>query len=353
MAESNGNGRTTTARAEYEAATKDLRFSKDFFPALEAIINDPLETIGTRVLAWYKRRSWGNFSLYAINDDGSDAQQSDCALALCTRKQYVSRTINYYVKRGYLYREGKKVYPSLSPSLGPKPEKVTRSCDFLEFYEEWKVTHSSDFRDLEVARSTVERIRKVILSGYRESRRARTNGGPSLNENIESPEREDSQSVSPLSVNEQETDPTDGPTDLTPILDAFEQIGQRAVDDQDAAQILSESQKAAPELDLEPADVADAIVQRGKDLSSNIQRPVRFLRKDVPAYVTSEAFRRFIAGKRRKPPPIEEYLSAPADDDPVISTVQCSKCGGVIETYRSGEVSRCACAARGAYATTG
>lgn len=184
MAESNGNGRTTTARAEYEAATKDLRFSKDFFPALEAVINDPLERIGTRVLAWYKRHSWGNFSLYAVNDDGSDAQQSNCASDLCVTKQRVCQAISYLEKRGYLYRDGKKVYVSLSPVVGPKPQKVARSADFSAFLEEWKVAHSADFQELEVARAAVERIRKVILSGYRESRRARTNGALHIKEEI-------------------------------------------------------------------------------------------------------------------------------------------------------------------------
>jgi hypothetical protein len=217
----------------------------------------------------------------------------------------------------------------------------------LEFLEEWKVTHSADFKDLEVARATVERIRKVILSGYREYTRSATNSSPSLKENSESPEREESQSVSPLSVNEEEeTDSTDGPTDLTPILDAFEQIGQRAVDDQDAEKILSEAQKAAPDAELTAEEVGAAIVQRGTNLSQTIKSPVRFLRRDVPQYVQSEAFQRWLTAKRRKPPPAVEYLSAPADDDPVISTEQCLKCGGVIETYRSGEVSRCACAAR-------
>lgn len=197
MAESNGNGngngrQMSPQRAEYEAATKELRFSKDFFPALEAIINDPLETIGTRVLAWYKRHSWGNFSLYAVNDDGSDAQQTDCASALGVTKQRVCQAVNYNEKRGYLYRDGKKVYVSISPSLGPKPSKVARSADFSAFLEEWKVAHSADFQELEVARAAVERIRKVILSGYRESRRARTNGGALNKEEIlESTEREE------------------------------------------------------------------------------------------------------------------------------------------------------------------
>jgi hypothetical protein len=56
-------------------------------------------------------------------------------------------------------------------------------------------------------------------------------------------------------------------------------------------------------------------------------------------------------GSRAAPrPPGGEYESAPApDDDSVVSTEHCKTCGGLITTYRSGEVSHCACAIRGAY----
>jgi hypothetical protein len=174
------------ARAEYETKTKGLIFTKDFQSRQEALMHDPMATIGERVMAWILRRSWGEYVLYAIREDGEPAYQRDCARELGIDKRKVSNAIAYNQKRGYLENHPKKLYPVISPVLGGPPQKVTRSPDFLQFIENWKVTHSSDFQELEVARSTVERIRKVILSDYKKSRRADKNGDVSLLETIES-----------------------------------------------------------------------------------------------------------------------------------------------------------------------
>ena len=170
------------ARAEYESATRGLIFTKDFQTRQEALMHDPLATVGERVMAWILRRSWGEYVLYAIRDDGEPAFQRDCAKDLGIDKKAVSHAVAYYQRRGYLENQPKKLYPVISPVLGGPPKKVVRSSDFLQFINDWKVAHSSDFHELEVARSTVERIRKVILSEYKKSRTAGTNGGPSLYE---------------------------------------------------------------------------------------------------------------------------------------------------------------------------
>jgi hypothetical protein len=173
------------ARAEYETKTKGLIFTKDFQTRQEALMHDPLATVGERVMAWILRRSWGEYVLYAIKDDGEPAYQRDCARELKLDKKAVSHAVAYYQNRGYLENQPKKLYPVISPVLVGPPKKVVRSPDFLQFIENWKVAHSSDFQELEVARSTVERIRKVILSEYKKSRNQAKNANVSLLETEE------------------------------------------------------------------------------------------------------------------------------------------------------------------------
>jgi len=148
--------------------------------------------------------------------------------------------------------------------------------------------------------------------------------------------------------NDQEEDKTDRP-DLSPLLDAFQQIGQPAVNDHEAYEILALAQKATPELELKSPEVAAAVVQRGAKLGKGITSPIRFLRTDIPRYVKSQAFKRWLSGQRsvRKNGAAVEYeLPSPPDDDPVVSAKQCGKCGGTTETLKSGRVLACACSLR-------
>lgn len=172
-------------RSEFEAATRGVSFTKDFNPSLEALMNDPLETYVARVFAWTKRKAWGNQCLYCVNSDGSPAFQVDCVRELKIAKYTVCKAVNYLVRRGYLEMRGtaKVLYPVISPdpaNTQTKGEDIKKLPAYATFLEDWKVAHSSDFAELEVARSTVERIRKVILTGYREWRALQTNPGPSL-----------------------------------------------------------------------------------------------------------------------------------------------------------------------------
>jgi hypothetical protein len=106
------------ARVEYEAATQRLAFTKDF-RALDALIQDRMATAGERIYAWIRRRAWGNYRLYCINDDNKPAFQRDCAKDTGLCKQTISSTIKYLEARGYVRTEGKFLYPVLTPTPQP------------------------------------------------------------------------------------------------------------------------------------------------------------------------------------------------------------------------------------------
>jgi len=151
-------------RWEFEEATRELKFTKDFNPALEAIMHDPLASIGERVLAWIKRQAWGNFHLDCVKDNGEPAFQVDCAAGLGVDKRRVCGAMKHLVARGYVEMRGtaKQLFPVIRPrSDGPPPDPGEKSGEYRTFLENWKVAHSTDFSELEVARSTVARIRKV------------------------------------------------------------------------------------------------------------------------------------------------------------------------------------------------
>lgn len=167
-------------RAEFEEATVGITFTKDFNVALEAVMYDPLETIAARVLAWVKRKSWGNNCLFCVQDPNGDlAFQVDCAKNLNVDKRRVSAAMRYFIQRGYIEMRGtaKVVYPVVSPVLAKPPDKDEKSGEYRTFLQDWKVSHSTDFQELEVACSTVKRLRKVLLSAYKEWRTSRTSAG--------------------------------------------------------------------------------------------------------------------------------------------------------------------------------
>src|SRR5690242_17107751 len=89
-------------RQAYVRATGDVLFTKDFNPSLEALMHDPMATIGERTLAWLKWSAWGRFSLYAVNQDGSPAYQIDCATYLDIDPRAISNAIKYYERLGYV-----------------------------------------------------------------------------------------------------------------------------------------------------------------------------------------------------------------------------------------------------------
>jgi hypothetical protein len=178
--------------AEFEAATKPpFKFTKYSNASLEAIMRDEMATIGQRFLAWLMRRSWGEYRLFAVQEDGvTPAIQRNCCADLGIDKTSLSRTVAYYEKRGYIRCEGKLLIPVLVPDLETKPSAVENSEGFATFLEEWKVANSADFDELKVARATLKRLNKVVLSDYKKWRASRNNAGASLLEIDKTPKAE-------------------------------------------------------------------------------------------------------------------------------------------------------------------
>jgi hypothetical protein len=166
---------------QFQAQTAGISFVKIPKDVLETTMHDELATHFQRVMAYIMRYSWGNYSSYAIHEDGTPRLQRDCAKELGIKKQAVSKAVRYGITRGYLQDELKILYPLLTPQLG-NCKKVALSGDFswATFMEQWKVANSTDFLTLQVARSTVKRIQKVALSDYKKWRTPATNGGASL-----------------------------------------------------------------------------------------------------------------------------------------------------------------------------
>ena len=215
-------------RREYEEATAGLRFTKDFNESLDAIMRDPMATIGQRVMAWMKRASWGNYCLYCVKDDGSPAFQVDCAADLGIDKRRVSDAMRYFSERGYLRMDGpaKTLYPSLSPVLGsPSEANCKKSGVYRTFLELWKVQCAPDFSELQVHLAAVKQILKVRDARFREFLDDRTKSDASLMRDSETTEEIESVSQS---VNDLEPEPgQDRPTDLDEIAEIIAPIAQQ------------------------------------------------------------------------------------------------------------------------------
>lgn len=177
LAKAQARQRHAEASAEWERETHQVLFSKVFNTFLEAIMRDTLESLGVRFLAWLERYSWGSYSLYAIGEDGMPKYQVDCLRDLGldpkASKSRLSHVVHYYQQRGYLSSaHGKKLVLLVSPVLAGLTPREVRGKEYQLFLEEWKVAHSTEWEDLEVARTTVRRIGKVIMADYKKSRDA-------------------------------------------------------------------------------------------------------------------------------------------------------------------------------------
>lgn len=157
--------RHAQATAEYEERTAKLYFTKKFNTALEALMRDRLAPAAERILAWIERYSWGEYSLFAIGQDGLPKYQRDIELELGIVKQTVSKTVKYLQQRGYLEDQGKLLIPIVEPVLAGPPEGNPRLWE--AFLDQWKVAHSTDFAEWEVSRANVKRFRAVALSDYK------------------------------------------------------------------------------------------------------------------------------------------------------------------------------------------
>jgi hypothetical protein len=125
--------------------------------------------------------------------------------------------------------------------------------------------------------------------------------------------------------------------------------------DEPESDILTDTLISCGFAHLEPAEVDQVRVALGKTglrLFDGILRD-RLTRGRIGLPVLVELAKKAQQTERRLDrrhaprPPSEEYQrSAPPDEDPVISTQQCGKCGGKLETLKSGRVLPCACALR-------
>ena len=192
-------------RDAFDAATAGLLFTKDFNSSLEAVMHDPQATTAQRVIAWTKRRAWGNYSLYCTLDTGAPAGQSDCAAELGLDKTRVSHTFKYYESRGLVRTEGRLIFPVTEPQPAENHQKVADSRNFSLFLAYWKVADSDNFQKLEVARSEVKRLKNVALSAYKQWRASATTAAPSLSETVETVE----------TVNERTSEAAPQPEDTT------------------------------------------------------------------------------------------------------------------------------------------
>jgi hypothetical protein len=264
------------ARAEYETKTKGLIFTKDFQTRQEALMRDPLATVGERVMAWILRRAWGEYALYAIRDDGTPALQIDCARDLKIDKRRVSAAVDYLKGRGYLLDiPGKKLYPSISPVLVSPPEKSEKSAEYRTFLQSWKVAHSTDFEELEVARSTVKRITKVLLSDYKKSRLLNGNGAASLLETERGKTETNPAAASSLVAVEKAAA---APTRPDPVLIAEE----LSIDVRAAQQIVADCVRKDPSLTAEEIVEVGRIKDQSLRRQPNVRNRTAVLKATIP-----------------------------------------------------------------------
>jgi len=267
-------------RAEFEDATQEVSFTKDFNASLEAVMRDPLETIGTRVMAWIKRKSWGNNCLYCVKSpNGEEAFQVDCAKDLGIDKRRVSATVSYYERRGYLERRGsaKIIYPRLAPLLAQPPDPNEKSAEYRTFYESWKVSHSLDFQEEEAARSTVKRIRQVRLVLFKSWRASRTNETRLKEERLERLTAAAGAAAPGLPEEPAAAVPDPAPQEDAEILQALSHYGN--TDLSTARKIKAECRQRYPDATIEEViqKIHEKGTQRGKRTS-----PIGFLVVVVP-----------------------------------------------------------------------
>jgi hypothetical protein len=154
----------------WDSAMRDVFFTKEPNARLEARMYDRLATVVERVSAYVLRYSWGEYALFAIREDGTPRYQVDICRELDLKKRAVSQAVGYLQQRGYLEDQPKLLIPVVEPKPNAKPIPPESSNQWAAFVERWKVAHPTDFTELEVARSTVKRTRKVMRSDYKKER---------------------------------------------------------------------------------------------------------------------------------------------------------------------------------------
>jgi len=175
--------RRAKAQLEYERVTEFQTFSKDFNTALDALMRDELASPAQRVLAYIKRYSWGEYSLWAIGADGHPLYQKHCGERLGLKKRVISKAVAYLQERGYLVKQPKLLYPVIAPQLTAPDPQTKKSKAYATFLDNWKVANAGDFQRWEDARAVDKHFKKVVHAEFRRDQKSQTrpiNGSASL-----------------------------------------------------------------------------------------------------------------------------------------------------------------------------
>jgi hypothetical protein len=267
-------------------------FSVHFNAALEAEMMDTALPVAERVKAWLLRTAWGNFSEYPVTGiQGTPLGQKDCAAKLALKKTVTSNAFRRLERRGYIRSQGRLW--RLNDTPVPPQGKAGPSADYQAFLGEWQATHPEESAELEVARSTVERIRKVILSDYKRSRALRRSGRPILIDKTENSNNGNASSAAVSPVRESTTPTAEALRSTAcpnPLRDIIRALGTYCTSDDEAAKILlRRCREHAP--DARPEEVAFFVHEKGRLLrKGSIENPIGFLLTVVPKCFEGESF---------------------------------------------------------------
>lgn len=322
MSAGNETGDRARRFQEFHARHGRKAFTPDFNSSLEALMQDRGATVCERVLAWAKRYAWGNYSDFAVDDEGRPLGQVDCAEQLRIDKRQVNTAVRVWEARGYLRTEGRLIYPDDSPQPERRGKVIDpydfRSPSFRLFLQDWSHEHPDEYRLLEEARALVERLRMQIVEQYRERKKSlalSTNGSgsrsgagqkvarvedeKSLGSRTNEPpilidEKEEvlnsGESYSSSSLSEAAEPTTTTPSDEAQVAEALSRYA--ACDDDAVRQLIDACRRHAPDATCEEVI---AFVHAKGPLAIRRPSPLGFLLTAVPRCFIGESFRLFRA----------------------------------------------------------
>jgi hypothetical protein len=317
-------------------------FSGEFNEVLVMRLRDSEESDDSRVYAWLVLQAWGNFSDWPVDASGNELRQTACARDTGMDRRRVSEAIRRLVDRSYVELQGRRIMlldgakkrRRLSETSGQTTPK-----SFKTFKRFWLSEHPDKAEELAKAKQALNAIHLEMLSEWkRQSKEAGqnseqespeavaqetelsetsgqtvrdvadksseavgTNERPIL---IETPEllEAENQSVSQSPTTTEETDRRTAPSfeaeaeDIGPVIEAFEQTHRIALDDRTAHEIIDGCRAAVPELSLTIPEIANAVGQR--KVGRSVVNPARFAVSDIPRFVGSTSFRRWLQRAR-------------------------------------------------------
>jgi hypothetical protein len=224
----NGGPDWALAFAEFHARHRDVKgkklvFTAIFNAAMDAFITCSEVPLVWRVLAWIWRCSWGKDSDYCVDGiGGSPLGQQACADQFGVDKRRVHDCVTILRQLNFvLPPDGHKLYPVDDPTNPPPKDPNTTDVEspdpsglFREFCDEWKVRSLADFRELESAEATVNRLKIVRLEQFREWRKARSNHAQTIKPNTQQVNEEKQSSSSALPTLQASPPPREEPVQL-------------------------------------------------------------------------------------------------------------------------------------------